>query len=127
MNPKFFQDGGYIQQLFILNSYMKLEIYQGGGKFNNFSSHTENCKMYIDIFMGFPAILNTLQPFHMCIFNGNQSQLTFSNWPQVMGKRFMANLHASLDSTWKSRFSKISTRCHIWGGTFHNICSQPQT
>ena len=43
------------------------------------------------------------------------SKLTFLNGPQVMGKRFMANLHASLDSTWKSRFSKISTRCQNWG------------
>ena len=29
-----------------------------------------------------------------------------------MGKRFMANLHVSLDSTWKSRFSKISWGVH---------------
>ena len=43
------------------------------------------------------------------------SKLTFLNDPQVMGKRFMANLHASLDSTWKSRISKISTRCQNWG------------
>ena len=35
----------------------------------------------------------------------------------MMGKRFMANLHASLDSTWKSRISIISTRCQNleWG------------
>ena len=33
-----------------------------------------------------------------------------------MGKRFMANLHASLDSTCKKRLSKISTRCqNLWG------------
>ena len=50
------------------------------------------------------------------------SKLTFLNGPQVMGKRFMANLHASLDSTWKSRISKNSTRCQNWGvhsTTFH--------
>ena len=29
----------------------------------------------------------------------------------------MANLHASLDSTCKSRISKISTRCQILGGS----------
>ena len=33
----------------------------------------------------------------------------------MMGKRFVANLHASLDSTWKSRFSQISSRCQLWG------------
>ena len=27
----------------------------------------------------------------------------------------MANLHVSLDHTWKSRISKISIRCQIWG------------
>ena len=36
--------------------------------------------------MGFPVISSTLQPFQMCIFNGNQSKLTFSNCPQVMRK-----------------------------------------
>ena len=50
-------------------------------------------------FMGFHAILSTLQPFQICIFNRKWSKLTFSNGPQVMGKRFMANLHASLDNT----------------------------
>ena len=74
--------------------------------------------------MGFPAILSTLQPFQMCIFNGTYSKLTFSNGPQVMGKRFMANLHASLDSTWKSRFSKISTRCQLWGS--HSTTFDPE-
>ena len=65
--------------------------------------------------MGFPAILSTLQPCQICIFNRKNSKLTFSNGSQWMGKRFMANLHASLDSTCKSRFSKISTRCQNWG------------
>ena len=54
-------------------------------------------------FMGFPAILSTLQPFQICIFNRKYIKLTYSNGPQLMGKRFMANLHASMDSTWKSR------------------------
>ena len=38
-------------------------------------------------FMGFPAILSTLQPFQMCILNGNYSKLTFLNGSQVMGKK----------------------------------------
>ena len=33
----------------------------------------------------------------------------------MMGKMFMANLYASLDSTWKSRFSQISK---IQGGVY---------
>ena len=35
----------------------------------------------------------------------------------MMGKMFMANLHASLDSTRKSRFSQISTR-YLVGGVY---------
>ena len=72
-------------------------------------------------FMGFPAILSTLQPFQICIFNRKNSKLTFSNGPQLMGKRFMANLQTSLDSTYKSRISQISTRCQNWWDPFHNF------
>ena len=50
-------------------------------------------------FMGFPPILSALQPFQICIYNRRNSKLTFSNGSQLMGKRFMANLHASLEST----------------------------
>ena len=42
-----------------------------------------------------------------------------------MGKRFMSNVHASLDSTWKSRFSKISTDVSF-GGPFQNFSSWTQ-
>ena len=85
--------------------------------------------------MVFPAILSPLQPFQICIFNRKNSELTFSNGPQLMGKRFMANLHASLDSTcnfkWPSadgekvhgKFAYISTRCQIpWGGVHSTTC-----
>ena len=37
----------------------------------------------------------------------------------MMEKRFMVNCHASLDSTCKSRISKLS---HVWGA-FHNFWS----
>ena len=50
-------------------------------------------------------------------------KITCSNGPQLMGKRFMAYLHASLDSTCKSRILKISTRCQTPGGPFHNFWS----
>ena len=66
-------------------------------------------------FMGFPTILSTLLTFQICIFNRKNSKLTFSNGSQLMGIWFMANLHASLDSTCKSRISKISTRCQNGG------------
>ena len=95
-----------------------------GGPFHNFWSWTEEWNITLISFMGFPAILSTLQPFQICIFNRENSKLTFSNGPQLMGKRFIADLHASLDSTCKSRISKISTRCQIWGGgPFHNFWS----
>ena len=93
--PPDVRSGGSIPQLLILNSEMKFTLVS---------------------FMGFPAILSALQPFQICIFNRKNSQLTFSNAPQLMRKRFMANLHASLDSTCKSRISQISTRYRIWGG-----------
>ena len=66
-------------------------------------------------FMGFPAILSTLQPVQICICNRKNRKFTFSNGPQLMGKGSMANLHASLDSTCKSRISQISTRYQIRG------------
>ena len=60
-------------------------------------------------FMGFSAILSALQPLQICIFNRKYMKFTFSNGPQLMGKRFMANLHPSLDTTWENRISMIST------------------
>ena len=82
-----------------------------------FDPELRNESFVLISFMGFPAILSTLQPFHICIFNRKKnSKLTFSNGSQLMGKRFMANLHASLESTCKSRISKISTRCQNLGG-----------
>ena len=93
----------------------------GGVHSTTFHLELRNERFTLISFMGFPAILSTLQPFQICIFNRKQSKLTFSNDPQVMGKRFMANLHASLDSTWKSRFFQISTRCQLWVGTFNNF------
>ena len=39
----------------------------------------------------------------------------------------MADLHVSLDHTWKSRISKISTRCQIFGGVgVHSTTSDPE-
>ena len=65
--------------------------------------------------MGFPAILSTLQPFQICFHNRKCSKLTFSYGSQLMGKSFMANLHASVESTCKCRISKIATRWQNWG------------
>ena len=36
-----------------------------------------------------------------------------------MGNMFMANLHTSLESTCKSRISKIATRCQTLRGVNH--------
>ena len=87
-----------------------------GDSFHNFWSWTQKWKITLISFIGFPAILGTLQPFWIYICNRKNGNLTFSNGSQLMGKRFMANLHTSLDSTYKSRISKISTRCQNWGG-----------
>ena len=76
-----------------------------------FDAEVRNVSFALISFMGFPAILNALQPFQICICNSKYSKLTFSNGSQLMGKRFMANLHASLESTCKSGISNIFTRC----------------
>ena len=69
--------------------------------------------------MGSTAILGTLQPFQICIFNRKDSKFNISKWPSADGKRFMAKWHASLDSTCKSRISKIL----ILVGPFYNFSS----
>ena len=75
-----------------------------------FDAELRNVSFPLTSFMGFPTILSTLQPFQICIYNIKYSKLTFSHGSHLMGKRFMANLHASFESTCKSRIYKISTR-----------------
>ena len=82
----------------------------------NFDPELRNVSFALKPFMGYPAILSALQPFQICIYKRKYSIWTFSNGSQVMGKRFMANLHASLERTCKGRISNISTRCQNWGG-----------
>ena len=84
-----------------------------------FDAELRNASFAFISFMQFPAILSALQPFQICIYNRKYCKLIFSNGSQMMGKRFMANLHASLESTCKSRISNISTRCQNWGGANH--------
>ena len=59
----------------------------------------------------------------MCIYNRKYGKLTFSHDSHLMGNRFMAHLRASLESTCKSRISKIATRCQNWEGSiiFQNV------
>ena len=93
----------------------------GGIHSTTFDAELRNVSFALISFMGFPAILSTLQPFQIYIYHRKYSKLTFSNDSQLMGKRFMAYWHASLESTCKSRISKISTRCQNWGDPFHNF------
>ena len=83
----------------------------GGIHSITFDAELRNVGFPLISFMGFPAILSALQPFQICIYNWKYSKLTFSHGSHLMGKRFMANLHASFESTCKSRIYKISTRC----------------
>ena len=59
------------------------------------------------------SIITAISNLHL--LKRKYSKLTFSNGYQLMRKRFMAHLHASLESTCKSRISKISTRFHNQG------------
>ena len=92
------------------------DVRTGGIHSTTFDAELRNVSFALISFMGFPAIISVLQPFQICIYNRKYSKLTFSNGFQLIRKRFMANLHASLGSTCKSRISKISTRCQNWRG-----------
>ena len=95
------------------------------GPFHNLWSWTEKWKIYTDIFYGVSCNIKCITPISNLHLQYKNRKLTFSNGPQLMGKRFMANLHASLDSTCKNRTSKMSMRYHISGGVhiFHNLWS----
>ena len=77
--PKFPADmGGSIPQLLqllILNSELKLKNFPmlDGGvystPFATFDPELRNERFTLISFIGFPAILSTLQPFEICIFN----------------------------------------------------------
>ena len=85
---------------------------------STFDAHLRNGSFALISFMGFPAILSTLQPFQICIYNRKYSKLTFSNGSQLMGKRFMANLHASLESSCKIDFQDFQQMSEL-GGVNH--------
>ena len=87
----------------------------GVNHLSTFDADLRNVSFALISFMGFPIILSTLQPFRMCIYHRKYSKRTFSHESQLMGNKFMANLHASLESTCKSRISKTATRCQNWG------------
>ena len=86
---------------------------QAKSELNNFRG--DPVSLALISFMGFHAISSALQPFQMCIYNRQYSKWTFPNDSQLMGNSFMANLHASLESTCKSKISKIATTCQNWG------------
>ena len=53
-------------------------------EFTRFPPDVISCAMIS--FMGFPAILSALQPFHICTYNRKYRKLTFSNDSHLMGK-----------------------------------------
>ena len=108
-----------------LRNELRIFSNPGGVHSTSFDPELRNESFALISFMGLPAILSALQTFQICIFNRKNSKLTFSNGSQLMGKKFMANLHASLDSRCKSRFSKISTRCQNQGGV-HSTTFDPE-
>ena len=80
--------GGSIQQLLILNSEMHSKHFPILGVHSTtFHLELRNERFILISFMEIPAILSTLQPFQICIFNRKQSKLTSSNGPQPMGKK----------------------------------------
>ena len=94
-----------------------------GGPFHNFSSSTQKWNIYIDIFYGVSYNIKHITAISNLSFQWKIEKINIFKWPSGDGKKFMANLHASLDSTWKSRFSRISTSCQLLGGPFNNLWS----
>ena len=83
----------------------------------NFWSWTQKCTFCIDIFYGVSYNIKCITAISILHFQKRKySKLTFSNGYQLMGKRLMAHLHTSLESTCKSGISKISTRFQNQGG-----------
>ena len=93
-----------------------------GGSITTFDAELRNVSFALISFMGFPAILSTLQPFQICIYSRKYNKLTFSNDSQLIRKRFIAKLYASLESTCKSRISNTSTRCQNGGQSSFTMC-----
>ena len=96
---------------------------RGVNHLTTFDADLRNVSFALISFIGFPAILSTLETLQMCINNTKYSKLTFSHDSQVMGNKFMANSYASLESTCKSRISKISTKCQNSGVNHLSSCS----
>ena len=118
MNLNIFQIiGGSIAQLLTLTSEMNLKNFPIlWGPFHNFSPWTQKWKFCIDIFYRVSYHIKCITDISNLHFSiAKNGKLTFSNGSQLMEKKFIAHLHASLDSTCKSRISKISTRCQKWG------------
>ena len=120
---------GSIQQLFILKSEMNLKIFPIWGCFIPqlliLNSEMKDLHWYLVWLSCNIKHITAISNLH---FNRKQSTLTYSNVPQVMEKWFMANLHASLDRTWKSRISIISTRCQNleWGSIQQLFILKPE-
>ena len=104
-----------------LESTCKSGIWKISTKCQMSDAEHRNVSFALISFMGFPTILNASQPFQICIKNSKYSKLTFWEFSQLMGKRFMVNLHASLESTCKSGIWKISTKCQMSDAEFRNV------
>ena len=81
---------------------------------STFDADFRNVSLALISFMGIHAKLRTLQPFQMCIYNRQYSKWTFLHDCQLMGNRFIANWHTSLEKTCKGRISKITNRSQNW-------------
>ena len=88
----------------------------------NFWCWSQKCKFCIDILHGVSYNIKCITAILICIYNRKYSKWTFSHDLQLMGNRFMANLHASLESICKSRISKIATRCQKQGVNHFSMC-----
>ena len=121
--PRFPPDvrtGGSIPQFLILNSGMNLNFFSNpGGVYSTpFDPELRNESFALISFMGFPAILSTLQPFQICIFHRKNSKLTFSNGPQLMGKCLWQICMHHWTVHAKVEFPRFPP--DVWRGPFHN-------
>ena len=115
----------------IIGEYMQKYNFQDFYQMSELGVHSTTCdpelryeRFALTSFMGFPAILNALQPFQICISNRKNTNLTFSNDSQLMQKGLWQICTYYWRAQAKKRISKISTRCQNWG--VHSTTCDPE-
>ena len=91
----------------------------GRGPFHNFWSWTAKWKIYIDIFYGVSCNIKHITAISSHAFSIGKKYIDIFKW--LIGKGITANLHASLDSTYKVEFQKVPPDVISWEGSIPQV------